>query len=120
MKLKLVENISKNMLSFLEISPIQKKYFFHIKCKTIHISIESFQIKARYPLTEKLSESIGSSKFVSHRARMSGESDSRKESHSTKLEQKPQIFVKQSFKKLCSSKLSGLHPFDNMAIIHLS
>ena len=51
---------------------------------------------------------------------MSAESDSRKDSHSTKLEQKPQIFVKQSFKKLCSSKLSGLHPFNNMAIIHLS
>ena len=63
-------------------------------------------------------EAIESSKFVSHRARMSGEFYSRKDSHSTKLEQRPQIFVKLSFRELCGSKLSGLHPFDNMAIIH--
>ena len=31
---------------------------------------------------------------------------------------RPQIFVKLSFRELCGSKLSGLHPFDNMAIIH--
>ena len=49
---------------------------------------------------------------------MSGESDSRKDSWSTKFEQKPQIFVKLSFRELCDSKLSGLHTFDNMAIIH--
>ena len=49
---------------------------------------------------------------------MSGEFDSKKDSHSTKLEQRPQIFVKLTFKELCGSKLSGLHPFDNMAIIH--
>ena len=63
-------------------------------------------------------ESIESSKFVSHRARMSGEFDTRKDSHSTKLEQRPQIFVKLSFRELCVSKLSGLHPFVIMAIIH--
>ena len=62
-------------------------------------------------------ESIESSRFVSHRARMSGEFDSRKDSQSTKFEQRPQIFVKLSFRKLCDSKLSGLHHFD-MAIIH--
>ena len=49
---------------------------------------------------------------------MSGEIDSRKESHSTKFEQRPQIFVKLSFRELCDSKLSGLHPFDNISIIH--
>ena len=59
-----------------------------------------------------------SSKFVSHKARMLGEFDSRKDSNSTKLEQRPQIFVKLSCRKLCGSKLSGLHPFDNMAITH--
>ena len=30
----------------------------------------------------------------------------------------PQIFVKLSFRGLCVSKLSGLRPFDIMAIIH--
>ena len=49
---------------------------------------------------------------------MSGEFDSRKDSQSTKVERTPQIFLKLSFKELCDSKLSGLHPFDNMAIIH--
>ena len=55
---------------------------------------------------------------LSHRARLSGEFDSRKELHSTKLERRPQIFVKLSFGEFCGSKLSGLHPFDNMAIMH--
>ena len=41
--------------------------------------------------------------------------DSRKDSHSTKLEQRPQIFVKLIFKELCGSKLFGLHLFDKMA-----
>ena len=66
----------------------------------------------------KLPESIESSKFVSHRARMSGEFDTRKDSNSTKFKQRPLISIKLSFRELCDSKLSGLHPFDNMAIIH--
>ena len=49
---------------------------------------------------------------------MSGKFDSSKDLQSTKLEQRPQIFVKLSFRELCDSKLSGLHVFDNMAIIH--
>ena len=49
---------------------------------------------------------------------MSGEFDSRKDSQSTKFERRRRIFVKLSFRELCDSKLSGLHPFDNMAIIH--
>ena len=68
--------------------------------------------------TEKFPESVESSKFVSHWAKMSGEFDSRKDSHSTKLEQRPQIFVELSFRELCGSMLSGLHPSDSMAIIH--
>ena len=56
--------------------------------------------------------------IVSHRARMSGEIDSRKDSQTTKLEQRSQTFVKLSIKELQDSKLSGLHAFDIMAIIH--
>ena len=55
---------------------------------------------------------------MSHRARMSGEFDSRNDSHSRELEGRPQIFVELSFKELSGSKLSGLHRFDNMVIIH--
>ena len=67
---------------------------------------------------EKLPESIELSTFVSHRARMSGDFDSREDSQSTKFERRPRIFVKLSFRELCDSKLSGLHAFDKMAIIH--
>ena len=49
---------------------------------------------------------------------MPGEFDSRKDSHSTKFEQKPQIFARLSFRKLYDSKLSGFQCFDNMAINH--
>ena len=49
---------------------------------------------------------------------MSGEFGSRQDSHSTKLEQRPQIFVKLSFRELYGSKLSGLHSFHDMTIIH--
>ena len=49
---------------------------------------------------------------------MSGEFNSREDSYSTKLEWRPQIFVKLSFRDLCGSKLSDLHLFDNMSIIH--
>ena len=47
---------------------------------------------------------------------MSGEFDSWKDPHSTKFEQRPQIFVTLGFRESCDSKLSGLHSFD---IIHL-
>ena len=49
---------------------------------------------------------------------MSGELDSSKNSHSTKFKWRPQIFVKLHFRDWCGSKLSCLHPFDNVAIIH--
>ena len=51
---------------------------------------------------------------------MSGEFDSRKDLQSTKFEQRPQIFVKLSFRELCDSKLSGLHAFDNMNSLSLN
>ena len=62
-------------------------------------------------------ESVESSRFVSHRARMSAEFGSMKDSQLTEFEQRPQIFVKLRFRELYDSKSSGLHPFDNMAII---
>ena len=49
---------------------------------------------------------------------MSGDFDSRKDSQSTKFERRTQIFLKLSFRELYNSKLSGLHAFDNKAIIH--
>ena len=65
-----------------------------------------------------LSTAIKSSKFVLQRARMSEQFGSMKDSYSTKFKQRPQIFVNLNFIEFFDSKLSGLHPFDNMAIIH--
>ena len=47
---------------------------------------------------------------------MSGKFDLRKDSQSTKLKQRPPIFI--TLGELCDSKLSGLHASDNIAIIH--
>ena len=83
-EVKPVEKISKNLQSFLEISPVQKEVLYKTKV-TSH---------------RKIARSIESSKFLSHRGRMSGEFDSRKDSQSTKFKQMPQIFVKLSFREL--------------------
>ena len=56
--------------------------------------------------------------FVSHIVTISREFDWRKDAHATELKQRPQIFRKLSFIELCDSKLSGLHPFEKMAINH--
>ena len=69
-------------------------------------------------MTEKLPEPIELSKFISHRARMSGEFHSRKGSYSTKFKRRPRLFIKLGFRESCDSKRSGLHLFDNMTIIH--
>ena len=53
-------------------------------------------------------------------AGMSGEFDSTKDSQSTQFEERPQILIKLIFRDLLDSKLSGLYPFDNIAIMHLS
>ena len=67
-----VQNISKNLQSFLEITPVQKEVL----------------------LSQKLEDhAYEDNKFVSHRARMSGEFDSRKDSYSAKFEQNHQRFV---------------------------
>ena len=49
---------------------------------------------------------------------MSGEFNSRKDSQSKKFKQRPLIFIELSFRESCDSKLSRLHFFDNMVIIH--
>ena len=49
---------------------------------------------------------------------MSEEFDLRKIHNQQYCNDGPQIFLKLSFIELRGSILSGLHPFDNMAIIH--
>ena len=117
-EVKPVKSLRKNLPSFLEISPVEKEVIFHINCKAMHISNRIFLDLTKITLTEKFQESIESSKFVSNTAIMSGEFDSRKDSYPTKLERRPQIFVKLSSRELGGSKLPGFHPFDNMGIIN--
>ena len=37
-EVKPVENISKNLQSFVEISPLKKESFIHINCETMHMN----------------------------------------------------------------------------------
>ena len=123
-EVKPVENINKNLLSFLEISPMQKEVLLSHKVQDHTYEYKNpFRLKEdnfsqRHYQNQSSHPGFETSRFVSHRARMPGEFDSRKDSQSTKFEQRPQIFIKLSFRELCNSKLSGLHAFDNMVIIH--
>ena len=56
-------------------------------------------------------------KYVSNKARISEEFNSRKDSQSIKLEQRPQNLANLKFRELCDSKLSRLHPFGKTAIL---
>ena len=98
-EVKPVGIISKNLQSFLEISLVQKQVLPLRKLQDqVYESWNPFGLKADNSFTEKLSESIESSEFVSHRAKMSGEFDSRKDSYSAKFERR-------SFREFCDSKL---------------
>ena len=66
----------------------------------------------------KLSESNEPYKFVSHRARMSEEFDARKDSHSTKLEQRPQILIKLGFRELYDLKSYLVYVFLKIWLSH--
>ena len=54
--------------------------------------------------------------FVTHKARISGEIDSKKDSRPTKLGRTPSMTVKPSFRELRDLGLCGLHTFENMTI----
>ena len=79
-EVKPVENITKNLQSFLEINPVQKEVLPQHKLRDhAYEYYNPFGLKEDN-ISQRLPESIESSRFVSHRARMSGEFDSRKDS----------------------------------------
>ena len=88
-EVKPVENINKNLQSFLEISPVQKEVLLSHKLRDHAYEYQNPIKLKKDNLSEKLPQSIESSRFVSHRARMSGEFDSRKDSQSIKFERRP-------------------------------
>ena len=97
-----MEIISKNLQSVLDVSPLQMEVRLSHKLQDHAYEQKNLlELKEDNPSKDKFPESTESSKFASHRVRMSGEFDSRKDSHSTTLEQRPQIFVKLSFRELC-------------------
>ena len=126
---KPVEKISKKLQKFQEISPMQKEFLpsrlsSHYKAssykKRKHKKVKAYRKSSKKePTAKRYLLILGLSRFVSHRATISGEFDSRKDSQSTKFKRRPRLFIKLSFRELCDSKLSGLHAFDNMAIIDL-
>ena len=114
-EIKPVRNINTCPESFLDRSPLQKEvHILHINCKTMHMSNVIFPDYRKITLTKTLQQSLEPSTFVSHRAWMSGEFDSRKDSDLIKFERRPQILVKLSFRELCDSKLLDSGAFDNM------
>ena len=70
-----VENMNKNPKSFSGTSPVQKEGSPLINYKTIYLSDRILLTEKKEPLTEKLLESIESSKFILHQARISHELD---------------------------------------------
>ena len=99
-QVKPVKNISKSPQSFLEMVPC-KRNCFHINCKSMHISNRILTNERKVtPQREIIKISSVIQEF-----------DSRKDLHFKKIEQRPRIFVKVSFKKLYDSTLSVLHPF---------
>ena len=65
---------------------------------------------------KKILESIELSTFVSNKAEISGQFDSRKGKHSAKLEQGPPPPPKLRFTYFCDSELPDLCKFYNMTI----
>ena len=77
----------------------------HMSTRTLNLSQRNFQNQLSHP-------------GLSHIEQECQESLIQGKIQSAKFEQKPEIFVKLSFKELRDSKLSGLHAFDIMTIIH--
>ena len=122
-EVKPVENISKNLQSFLEISPMQKEvlpsqklgdlayeYLNPFRLKEDSLSQRNFQNQLSHPglshIEQEFQESLIQGKI--HNQQNSNEG----------LKYSKSYAKTKSLKQLCDSKLSGLHAFDNMTIIH--
>ena len=100
-EVKLDKKTSKNVQSFLEISPVQKEVLLSQKLQDHAYEYWNlFGLKENNLSQRNCRNQLRSSKFVSHRARMTQEFDSRKDLDSTKLERRPPILIKLSFREL--------------------
>ena len=107
-EVKPVKNISKNLQGFLDkLQDHAYEYQNPFELKEDNLSQRNCQNKLSHPGLSHTEQECQEIEF-----------DSRKDSQSTKFEQRSSIFAKLSIRELYDSKLSGLHAFDNMAIIH--
>ena len=105
-----VENISKNLQSFLEISPVQNEVLPSHKLREHAYGYQNpFELKEdNLSQRNKLPESTESSRFVSHGTTMSQQFNSRKDSQPKKFERRPEIFVKnEKFSEILNFKFNG-------------
>ena len=113
-EIKPVENLSYNQQSFLGIYPVQTEVLPSHKLQD-----HAYEYQILFRLKEDLTKKFPLSHLgFTHRSRMSGEFDSRKDSQLPKFKRRPQIFLNLSFRELCDSRLSDVHDLDNMAIIN--
>ena len=104
-EVKPVENISKNLQSFLEISPVQKEVLLSHKLRDHAYEYQNpFELKEDNPSQRNCQNQL-SHPSLSHIARMSREFDSRKDLQSAKSERRPRKFVNLGFRKFCGSYL---------------
>ena len=87
-EVKPVENINKNLQSFLEISPVQKEVLLSHKLRDHAYEYQNpFELKEDN-LSQRNCQNQLSHPGLSHTARISGEFDSGKDSQSTKFERR--------------------------------
>ena len=110
-EVKLIENISENPRNFLEISPIPKKVPPSHKLQHhAHEQPNPFVSKEGNS-SQRNCQNWVIQVCLTQSINVWGV-------HMQQNLNEDLKFVKLSFRNLCDSKLSGLHPFDNMAIIH--
>ena len=118
-EVKPVENINKNLQSFLEISPVQKEVLLSHRLRDHAYEYQNpFKLKEDN-LSQRNYQNQLSHPGLSHTGQECQESLIQGKIHNQQSSTEGlKIFVKLSLRELCDSKLSGLHVFDNMVVIH--
>ena len=117
-EVKPVKNINKNLQTVLEISPMQKEVLLsHELQDHVYEYQNPFKLKED-TLSQRNCQNQLSHPGLSHTEQEYQESLIQGKIHINKIRTNIRIFIKLSFRELYDSKLSGLHAFDSMVIIH--
>ena len=118
-EVKLIENRSKNLQSFLETSSVQKKVLLSHKLQDHAYEQQNpIRLKEDYPSQRNCQNQFNHPGLPCIEQECQESLIPGKINNQQNLNKGLKRFVKLSFRELRDSKLSGLHPFDNMAIIH--